>query len=126
MEVRHHGSWEAWVKFFLRGVQESAEMATAAAIDIHKLHTLDRLRLNQSSPTKAARAIFEFFCHNPILGAPDIAQRLGMSKPTVQRALDALGNLEIVNETSGRQRDRRYAYTRYLEILTRDTVSQIG
>jgi len=38
MDVRLRGDWESWIKFFLRGVEESAEMAVQAATEIHQLH----------------------------------------------------------------------------------------
>jgi hypothetical protein len=43
------------------------------------------------------------------------------TKPTASKALDALRRARIIDETTGKQRDRVYAYHRYLEILTGDT-----
>ncbi|MBI3861177.1 MAG: hypothetical protein HY290_04710 [Planctomycetia bacterium] len=43
---------------------------------------------------------------------------LGTTKPTASKAIDALRRAGILRETTGRQRDRVYAYHEYLEILT--------
>ncbi|RYZ82060.1 MAG: hypothetical protein EOP04_22800 [Proteobacteria bacterium] len=47
-DVRMKGDWEGWIKFFLRGVSETAEMASLTAKDIHFLHLNDRDGLRQT------------------------------------------------------------------------------
>ncbi len=42
---------------------------------------------------------------------------LGLSAPTVGSAFEHLERLGIVRETTGRRRDRLFAYTDYLSIL---------
>lgn len=126
MDVRLRGDWEAWIKFFLRGVHESADMAAAAAIEIHKLHTRDRKALQGSFPTATALRVYDQFCREPILTNTSLINRLKSTKPTIQKALDALLGLGLVNEVSGKKRGRRYSYKEYLDILTRDTIIKIG
>ena len=48
-------------------------------------------------------------------------QVLETTKPTALKAIDALRKSGIIRETTGKRRDRVYAYHRYLEILTGDT-----
>lgn len=126
MDIRTRGDWEAWVKFFLKAVTESAEMANAAAIEIHRLHIRDRDRLAQAKPTAYTIQVFNEFCHDPLLTSTVLMERHGSTKPKIQRALDQLVKLGVVREVSGRQRHRRYAYDEYLAILVRDTSTQIG
>lgn len=126
MDIRNHGDWEAWIKFFLRAVQESAEMGSESATEIHKLITSDRARIQANDVTPATLLMYNHFCREPILTNPILVKRLKSSKPTVQRALDHLLRLGIIAEVSGKQRRRRYAYQAYLSILTRDTTTRIG
>ena len=126
MDIRNHGDWEAWIKFFLRAVQQSAEMGSESATEIHKLMTSDRARIQANDVTPATLLIYDHFCREPILTNPILVKRLKSSKPTVQRALDRLLRLGIIKEVSGKQRRRRYAYQAYLSILTRDTTTRIG
>ncbi len=126
MDVRLHGEWEAWVKFFFRGVQESAEMAATTATEIYNLHTKDRKTLQNSSPTSTSLLVYDQFCHEPILTNTILIKRLKSTKPTIQKALDTLLGLGFINEVSGKKRGRRYSYKEYLDILTRDTVIKIG
>jgi Fic family protein len=46
---------------------------------------------------------------------------LGVSKPTAMKAIDALQKANILRETTGKRRDRVYAYHAYLHVLTKDT-----
>lgn len=123
MDIRFRGEWEAWIKFFLRGVQESAEVASTAAIEIYKLHTRDRKTLQSSSPTSTGLLVYDQFCREPILTNAILISRIKSTKPTIQKALNALLSLGLINEISGKKRGRRYAYKEYLDILTRDTIT---
>jgi DNA-binding transcriptional ArsR family regulator len=46
---------------------------------------------------------------------------LNLSIPTVSGPLKRLAGLEIAKETTGRERGRIFAYTRYLEIISAGT-----
>ncbi len=126
MDVRLKGDWENWIKFFLRAVASSADMANNAAVEIHKLHSEDRRRLQNSKPTAYTLQAFNEFCHSPILTVPQLIERHKSTKPKVQRAIDHLIKLNILKEVSGKQRNRRYAYLQYLTILVRDTTEKAG
>jgi Fic family protein len=126
MDIRMRGDWEAWIKFFLRAVYESAEMGAQSATEIHKLMTTDRARVQLEDVSSVTLQVYNHFCREPILTNPILVARLRSSKPTVQRALEHLQEFGIIKEVSGKQRYRRYAYQVYLDILTRDTTTRIG
>jgi Fic family protein len=46
-----------------------------------------------------------------------LAQELAVSEPTVRAALNHMLTLVILQETSGKRRDRVYVYRAYLEML---------
>lgn len=45
---------------------------------------------------------------------------LGTTAPTARKAVEVLERIGVLRETSGRQRDRVYAYQAYLQALTAD------
>jgi Fic family protein len=45
---------------------------------------------------------------------------LKQSKPTASKAISSLQDAKILKETTGKQRDRVYAYRGYLHLLTDD------
>jgi hypothetical protein len=57
----------------------------------------------------------------PSLSVPMATKELGLSKPTVAKAIDYLTALGIVREITAKQRRRIYAYVRYLDILNQGT-----
>lgn len=127
MAVRGKGDWEGWVKFFLRGVTETAELANTTARAIHQIHRRDRARIQQQRHTAMMVRVFEQLCRYPVLTLPQMLRLLGgAAVPTVQRAMDKLQALGMVSEVSGQQRNRRYAYPEYLELLLKDTITPMG
>ena len=126
MDIRLHGDWESWIQFFLKAVQESAEMGVESATQIHMLMIRDRKRIQTADVSATTLLAWDQLCREPILTNALLVKRLSSSKPTVQRAIDHLLTLGIITEISGKQRHRRYAYQAYLEILTRDTTTRIG
>jgi Fic family protein len=126
-DVRLKGDWEGWVKFFLRGVSETAQMANSAAIEIHKIHKQDLKKIHESKSTSITTQVFHSLCRYPIQTVQDLQKHIkGSNKPIIQRAIDKLLALGILKEISGQQRNRRYSYTKYLIILTRDTITSAG
>jgi Fic family protein len=61
--------------------------------------------------------LFESLPRHPVITVKS-AVRLGeTTKPTAAKAIDSLCTADILVETSGRSRDRTYAYREYLDLL---------
>ena len=121
-EVREHGAWEAWLEFFLDGVAETANQAFDAAMRIVELFKADRERITaESDRVGSALRVHELLQQNPFATGTSLVQQTGLTAPTVNAALAELQRLQIVNEITGRQRGRVFAYTAYLGILNEGT-----
>jgi Fic family protein len=121
-EVREHGAWEAWLEFFLDGVAETANQAFDAAMRIVELFKADRERITaESDRVGSALRVHELLQLNPFATGTSLVQQTGLTAPTVNAALAELQRLQIVNEITGRQRGRVFAYTAYLGILNEGT-----
>jgi Fic family protein len=118
-QVRLAGDWEAWLEFFLDGVNETAEQAASAA---HRM--LDRFQEDRSKIAGIGRAaasvlrLHELLRKKPLLTIPAAVRDLGLSVPTVGSAFSHLEKLNVVREVTGKRRDRLFAYTDYLAILS--------
>jgi Fic family protein len=120
--VRRDGDWEAWLEFFLEGVLQTAGGAVDTAHRLLALFGEDRGRLQDLGRSAAnALRIFNALCARPIATIRDLEARTGVSYPTVSKAIDTLVGMGIVRELTGRQRDRVYAYDRYLALLNEGT-----
>lgn len=116
--VRTDGDWEAWTDFFLDGVATIADEAVASARDLFNLVTRDRARLLQRRDTSVgAIRLFELLPRHPLVTVASTLKLLDTTKPTAGRAIDALVNADVLVETTGRKRDRWYAYRGYLDLL---------
>ncbi|WP_196259760.1 Fic family protein [Pelagibacterium limicola] len=121
-EVREHGSWEAWLEFFLDGVAETANQAFDAATRIVNLFKQDRERITaESERAGSALRIHDLMQQNPYVTSNQLVERTGLSAPTVNAALTDLQRLGIVDEVTGRRRGRVFGYRRYLAILSEGT-----
>jgi Fic family protein len=120
--VRTAGDWEAWLDFFLEGVAITAQSAVDTAHLLLALFRNDAARA-QTLGRAAANAlrVFDAFRARPLATLPALTKQTGASYPTVARAVEALENLGIVREITGRKRERVFAYTRYLDILNEGT-----
>ena len=120
--VRERGEWEEWLEFFLEGVAETSRQAADTARELLTLFERDRDRIEGlGRPAASALRVHQRLQENPIMAIPDAARRLGISVPTVTKAIGHLEALGIVHEITGKRRGRRYAYSAYLDILSRGT-----
>ena len=60
---------------------------------------------------------------HPMVTLPGVIGLLKTSKPTASKAIDALCRAGVLHETTGKRRDRVYAYQAYLKVLTEDTAA---
>ena len=122
LEVRTKGDWEGWTEFFLQCVRESAQDGIGAAKRLFDLLGRDRrIVANHEATTIPAVRLFDLLPEHPIVTLPRVIKVLKTTKPTAGKAIEALCRAGILHETTGRQRDRVYAYSSYLKVLTEDT-----
>ncbi|HMU40825.1 MAG TPA: Fic family protein [Pseudomonadota bacterium] len=116
--VRKEGEWEPWIDFFLNGVATISEEATNSARDLFALVATDRERvLSHDATSVAAIRLFEALPRHPIVSVATAMRLLQTSKPTATRAIEALIDADVLQESTGKKRDRSFAYHRYLERL---------
>ena len=120
--VRTDGDWEGWTAFFLDCVREAADDGVATAGKLFSLLTKDRQALlRRVGVTIPAIRLLDQLPNHPIVTLPLAMELLETTKPTASKAIEALRKAKILSETTGKQRDRVYAYKSYLALLTGDT-----
>ena len=121
-EVRKRGDWEAWTDFFLEGVATIANEAVTTARDVFVLVSADRERLLAATGASviAVRLLEQLPVH-PVVTIPSIVKLLETTKPTAGKAVQLLESIGVLAETSGKRRDRSFAYKAYLEKLRAGT-----
>lgn len=120
--VRRDGDWEEWLAFFAAAVSETADAAVDTARGLLDLFQADRdkiLTLGRASAS-ALRAHRELQ-RRPLITISRLTEATGLSAPTAGKTLKDLVKLGIASETTGRKRNRVYAYREYLDRLNRGT-----
>jgi Fic family protein len=120
--VRTDGVWEEWLEFFLEGAEATAKQAADTAVELIRLFDADRKRIQVLGRSAlSALRVHEYMQKKPLINIGVAARALNLSIPTVSAALKRLEELAIAKETTGKERDRIFAYTRYLEIVSAGT-----
>ncbi|HEX5012075.1 MAG TPA: Fic family protein [Planctomycetota bacterium] len=114
--VTEAGEWEAWIEYFLAGVEKQSDDALRRTAEINDVLRGWRRQVVRVGSTVAPQAI-DLLAENPFWTARGIAKRLGVAFTTAQRVLERLESLGIVDETTSAKRDRVYCARRILRIL---------
>ena len=116
--MRREGDWEAWLSFFLEGVQTTAEGAVDSARRLSAAFREDRARVEKSGRRAgSALRVHEALKTRPILSIPAVRKATGLSFPAASSAMDLLVELGIAREVTGKRRNRLFLYDQYLGIL---------
>lgn len=121
LSVRTEGDWEGWTAFYLECVRETANDGVSVAQKLFALISKDRQKFlaHDGATIPAIRLLDELPSH-PIMTLAKAVELLRTTKPTASKAITALTEAGVLRETTGKQRDRVYAYHGYLRVLTRD------
>lgn len=120
--VRTEGAWEGWLKFFLEGTAITAQEAAETATRILGLFSRDRQKIQKLGRSAgSALRVHEYMQTKPMANIAVTAKALKLSIPTVTVALNHLLRIGIVEEVTGRRRDRIFTYSRYFNIVSEGT-----
>jgi Fic family protein len=121
-QVRTTGDWEKWMAFFLEGVRETADGAVATARRLVELFQKDRGRVQKGGRAAgSALRVHDVLKDRPLVSLQEVSRRTHLSFPAAASGMRLLMNLDIAREITGRQRNRIFAYDRYLKILSEGT-----
>jgi len=119
--VRRDGDWEAWLAFFLQGVEETATSAVAGAQALSALFSEDRLRIEQHGRRSgSALRVHAALKARPISSLPAISRATGLSFPAVASAVELLVSMNIARELTGKRRNRLFVYDSFLDVLNEE------
>lgn len=111
------GSWEAWLRFFLRGVSVQANESLV------RLDRLQTIRIAYQSLADAERnarrmeQVLDFLFMQPILSVRQLQTFLGVSFPIAQRYIDRLVSAGILQEVTGQARNRVFRANEIFQAL---------
>ena len=118
-QVRLKGTWETWLEFFLEGVTESAKQAVSSAKKINLLFEEDLLKIQGLGRRRlSCIEVLEYLKTMPQTSVPSLSRDLSLTPPTIRSTFNSMLKLGILEEITGKQRDKVYVYRKYLDILS--------
>lgn len=116
--VRVRGDWEAWIDFFLEGVEQTATGAVTTAQRLIALFEADRQRAQGKG--SSVIQVLSSLRDRPLSSIKRLSEDSGLTIPTTTSAIQTLIELGIAAEVTGQRRNRIFAYTAYLAILAEE------
>jgi Fic family protein len=111
MAIRNEGDWEAWLKFFLRGVHEVSRQATEKSRAILELR--DRHRQILSRNTLGLK-LLDYLFEQPIVSVRMVEKHLGCSFATANKLVAGFEGLGLLKKLSPQKsRNRLFGYHSY-------------
>ena len=121
--VRIKGEFEEWIKFFIEGICEISEDAISSIQKIIELKKADieKIRNIPKGNISNLLLIYDYLLKHPFLETEDIRRLSDLSKPTVNKLLETLIELEILELVEEKKRYKQYVYRKYVDILSEGT-----
>ena len=117
--VRDAGTWEDWLSFFLKGVEEVSIQATNTARRIitlrEKHHSLITDKFGRAAGN--GHRVLEKLYTVPIVSVHEVQQLIGTSYPAANDLVTRLVKADILREITGQIRNRRFIYREYVDIF---------
>lgn len=118
--TRDHGSWEDWLKFFVRGVAEVSGEATETARRIVALRENHRHRIVEQFGRSAGNAlkVLEALYSRPIINVNAIKEITEVSYPAANQLAGKFVDAGLLQEATGRSRNRLFEYRDYIGLFS--------
>lgn len=117
--VRLHGDWEGWLRFFLQGVYEVGQQATATARRIVELRERDRRQLVEALGKGSATglALLENLYQQPVTSVNLARTITGTSYSSTNTLIGKMVEMGMLKEITGQGRNRLFLYEQYLDLF---------
>jgi Fic family protein len=117
MAIRLAGDWEGWIRFFLRGIVQTAKEAAETAEQLFELRESHRSLILEKKLGKNGLLLLSNLFQRPLVNISLVAQLLGTTFPTAGRLVDAFEELGLLREITGQKRSRMFRYEPYLALF---------
>jgi Fic family protein len=106
LDVSQKGDWEAWLRFFLRGVSEQARESVFRMERLQEIRAKYQPIIEQDRNSSRMAAVIDFLFSRPVLSVRQIADGLGIPFKTAQAFLLKLVQAGVLREITGYARNR--------------------
>lgn len=117
LAVSRQGAWEDWLLFFLRGVLTEARDAARRAGTLFDLREAYRERFRREGGSTNLLAAVEHLFARPVTDIRELEDSLNISFEAARRLVKRLERESVLEEITGRRRNRVYAAREIVRVL---------
>lgn len=115
--VSQKGHWENWIRFFLRAVATQARDAIRRSDSLLSLWRDYRSRMQEARASALLLQLVDELFEYPAITNRRAAEQLSITPRSAQLNLEKLVDAGILQEATGRQRNRVYVAAEIIRIL---------
>lgn len=120
--IRDNGDWEKWLDFFAESVIVTATQAVNTAQSLLELSNSSQEKINELGRSSiSCQKIHKILLERPIATSNWISEKTGISPATVNKSLEKLQEIGVINELTSQKRNKLYSYKKYIEIMDKGT-----
>jgi Fic family protein len=113
--IRRNGDWEGWIKFFLKGVRQTAHEAVKTAKSVIAFRERAVRTASELGPNELRLA--ELLFGHPLTDVQTAQKKLGVSWNTAATAIGRLEKAGLLKEATGKRRNRVFRFAAYLDLF---------
>lgn len=121
MQVRNSGNYEAWVRFFLEGVVSVSDQVVSTTKRLQQLERDDTDRLLGANAGQEGIQLLRHLMQQPVVMVKDVEKALDISYGKANGLIATFEAQGIIHQVSQGRRNRKFSYTRYIDILAEGT-----
>ena len=113
--VRTHNDIIGWIKFFLEAVIETAKQKFRSVVELTM--EMDKVILDLPVKPENARKVLDVLYDEPIISRKKILELIDIKQTTLNVAVNALKEKNIIIETTGYSRNQIFAFQKYIDLF---------
>jgi Fic family protein len=117
LEVSQKGDWEAWLRFFLRGVSEQARKSIYRLEQLREIRVTYQALIDQDRNSERMAAVIDVLFSRPILSVRQVSDGLGMPFKTARYYVAKLEQAGVLREITGYARNRIFQADQILRAM---------
>jgi Fic family protein len=117
LAVSQRGDWEAWLRFFLRGVSAQSQDSVVRMERLKTIHTRYQLIVAADKNSKRMGGVVDFLFGRPIFNAKQLSEGVDMPFKTARQYIEKLVHAGIVREVTGYARNQIYRADEVFTVL---------
>lgn len=108
LDVSQRGDWEAWLRFFLRGVSAQSQDSAARMERLKTIRAWYQPIVDADKNSNRMGAVMDFLFGRPIFNAKQLAEGVDMPFKTARQYIEKLVQAGIMHEVTGYARNQVY------------------